>query len=141
MRWPKTTYVSLFLEWAANTTAACSCYCYCCNYCYCYCSCCYCPNDNNNATHLWPAATCSAHCVAHCCRPALGFAAMIWLVRLCMLPTLTPENAGDAGFLRAPTQKADMGSRARARARGPKKSSPKRAARKPGWKRKCNETP
>ena len=57
--------------------------------------------------------------------------AMIWLVRLCMLPTLTPDNAGDAGFLgpiRAPTQKADMGSRARARQRTqkkqPKKSSP-----------------
>ena len=42
--------------------------------------------------------------------------AIIWLVRLCMLP----DNAGDAGFLgpiRAPTQKADMGSRARARQR------------------------
>ena len=64
------------------------------------------------------------------------FCAMIWLVRLCMLPTLTPDNAGDAGFLgpiRAPTQKADMGSRARAR--GPQKSSPKRAARKPSRKR------
>ena len=54
--------------------------------------------------------------------------AMIWLV---MLPTLTPDNAGDAGFLgpiRAPTQKADMGLRARARQRTqkkqPKKSSP-----------------
>ena len=52
---------------------------------------------------------------------------------MAMLPTLTPDNAGDAGFLgpsRAPTQKADMGSRARARARQraqqkqPKKSSP-----------------
>ena len=48
-----------------------------------------------------------------------------------MLPTLTPDNAGDAGFLgpiRAPTQKADMGSRARRRQRTqkkqPKKSSP-----------------
>ena len=43
--------------------------------------------------------------------------AMIWLVRLCMSPTLTPDNARDAGFLgpiQAPTQKADMGSRARA---------------------------
>ena len=50
---------------------------------------------------------------------------------MAMLPTLTPDNAGDAGFLgpsRAPTQKADMGSRARARQRTqkkqPKKSSP-----------------
>ena len=62
------------------------------------------------------------------------FCAMIWLVRLCMLPTPTPDDAGGASFLgpsRAPTQKADMGSRARARARGPRKSSPKRAARKP----------
>ena len=45
--------------------------------------------------------------------------AMIWLVRLCMLPTPTPDDAGHASFLgpsRAPTQKADMGSRARARA-------------------------
>ena len=57
--------------------------------------------------------------------------AMIWLVRLCMLPPSTPDNAGDAGFLgpiRAPTQKADMGTRARARQRTqkeqPKKSSP-----------------
>ena len=41
----------------------------------------------------------------------------IWLVRLCTLPTPTPGDAGDASFLgpsRAPTQKADMGSRARA---------------------------
>ena len=57
--------------------------------------------------------------------------AMIWLVRLCMLPTLNPDNAGDAGFLgpiRAPTQKADMGSRASAHQRTqkkqPKNSSP-----------------
>ena len=57
--------------------------------------------------------------------------AMIWLVWLCMLPTLTPDNAGDAGFLgpnQTPTEKADMGSRARARQRTkkkqPKKSSP-----------------
>ena len=59
-----------------------------------------------------------------------------------MLPTPTPDDAGDASFLgpsRAPTQKADMGSRARAR--GPRKSSPKRAARKPARKRKCNKTP
>ena len=49
---------------------------------------------------------------------------------MAMLP-ITPDNAGDAGFLgpsRAPTQKADMGSRARARQRTqkrqPKKSSP-----------------
>ena len=46
-----------------------------------------------------------------------------------MLPTLTPDNAGDAGFLgpiRAPipTQKADMGSRARA------PEDPKKAAQK-----------
>ena len=50
---------------------------------------------------------------------------MIWLVRLCMLPTLTPDNAGDAGFLgpiRAPTQKAHMGSRA--------PEDPKKAAQK-----------
>ena len=43
--------------------------------------------------------------------------AMIWLVRLCMLPTRTPDDAGDASFLgpsRDPNQKADMGSRARA---------------------------
>ena len=43
--------------------------------------------------------------------------AMIWLVRLCMLPTPTPDDAGDASFLgpnRAATHKADMGSRARA---------------------------
>ena len=54
---------------------------------------------------------------------------MIWLIRLCMLPTLTPGNAGDAGFLgpiRAPTQKADMGSRARAR--GPNKKQPKKSS-------------
>ena len=48
-----------------------------------------------------------------------------------MLPTPTPDDAGDASFLgpsRAPTQKADMGSRARARQRAqkkqPKKNSP-----------------
>ena len=43
--------------------------------------------------------------------------AMIWLVRLCMLPTPAPDDAGDASFLGpspAPTQKADMGSHARA---------------------------
>ena len=50
---------------------------------------------------------------------------------MAMLPTLTPDNAGDAGFLgpsRAPTQKADMGTRARAcqrtQKKQPKKSSP-----------------
>ena len=46
---------------------------------------------------------------------------------MAMLPTLTPDNAGDAGFLgpsRAPTQKADMGSRARA------PEDPKKAAEK-----------
>ena len=44
-----------------------------------------------------------------------------------MLPTLTPDNAGDASFLgpiRAPIQKADMGSRARA------PEEPKKAAQK-----------
>ena len=55
--------------------------------------------------------------------------AMIWLVRLCMLPTLTPHNAGDAGFLgpiRAPTQKAWGRARARQRTqkKQPKKSGP-----------------
>ena len=47
---------------------------------------------------------------------------LIWLVRLCILPTPTPDDAGDASFLgpsRAPTQKADMGSRART-PKGPK---------------------
>ena len=58
-----------------------------------------------------------------------------------MLPTPTPDNAGDAGFLGpslAPTQKADMGLRARA------PEAPERAAqkeRKPARKRKCNKTP
>ena len=68
--------------------------------------------------------------------------AMIWLVRLCMLPTPTPDDAGDASFLGpspAPTQKDDMGSRARAR--GPTNSSPKTTGRKPARKRKCNKTP
>ena len=49
--------------------------------------------------------------------------AMIWLVRLCMLPTLTPDDAGDASFLgpsRDPTQKADMGSRQRQQKEQPK---------------------
>ena len=44
-----------------------------------------------------------------------------------MLPTPTPDDAGDASFLgptRAPTQKADMGSRARA------PEAPERAAQK-----------
>ena len=46
-----------------------------------------------------------------------------------MLPTPTPDDAGDASFLgpsRAPTQKADMGSRARQepQKKQPKKSSP-----------------
>ena len=46
-----------------------------------------------------------------------------------MLPTPTPDDAGDASFLgpsRAPSQKADMGSRARQRPQKeqPKKSSP-----------------
>ena len=53
--------------------------------------------------------------------------AMIWLVRLCVLPTPTPDDAGDASFLgpsRAPTQKADMGSRVRA------PEAPERAAQK-----------
>ena len=48
---------------------------------------------------------------------------------------LNPNNAGNAGFLgriRAPTQKAS-------RARAPE--DPKKAARKPGRKRKCNKTP
>ena len=55
---------------------------------------------------------------------------MIWLVRVCMLPTPTPDDAGEASFLgpsRAPTQKADMGSRARAKRpqkQQPKKNSP-----------------
>ena len=43
--------------------------------------------------------------------------AMIWLVRLCLLPTPTPDDAGDASFLgpsQDPNQKAHMGSRARA---------------------------
>ena len=51
----------------------------------------------------------------------------VWLVRLCMLPTLAPDDAGDASFLgpsRAPTQKADMGSRTRA------PEAPERAAQK-----------
>ena len=43
--------------------------------------------------------------------------AMIWLVWLCMLPTLTPDNAGD--------EKADMGTHARARQRTKKKSAQK----------------
>ena len=62
-----------------------------------------------------PAIASTLSCHVLCMRNVA--CAMIWLVRLCMLPTLTPENAGDAGFLgpiRAPTQKADMGSRARA---------------------------
>ena len=46
-----------------------------------------------------------------------------------MLPTPTPDDAGDASFLgpsRAPTQEADMGSRADARARQrPQKEQPK----------------
>ena len=44
-----------------------------------------------------------------------------------MLPTPTPDDAGDASFLgpsRAPTQKADMGSRARA-PEGPKTNGKK----------------
>ena len=68
-------------------------------------------------------------------RPLAGYAslklyvscAVISLVRLIMLPAPTPDDAGDASFLgpsRAPTQKADMGSRACA----PK--APKRAAQK-----------
>ena len=42
---------------------------------------------------------------------------MIWLVRLCLLPTPTPDDAGDAslpGPSQDPNQKAHMGSRARA---------------------------
>ena len=45
-----------------------------------------------------------------------------------MLPTPTPDDAGDASFLgpsRDPNQKADMGSRARARQR-PQKQQPKK---------------
>ena len=60
---------------------------------------------------------------------------------MAMLPTLTPDNAGDAGFLgpsRAPTQKADMGSRARA------PEDPRKAAQKErpatARKRKRNKT-
>ena len=62
---------------------------------------------------------------------------MIWLVRLCMLPTSAPDDAGDACFLgpsRTPTHKVRMGSRALAR--GPGTSSLKRTARKPARKRK-----
>ena len=43
--------------------------------------------------------------------------AMIWLVRLCVLPAPAADDAGDASFLapsRAPTQKVHTGSRARA---------------------------
>ena len=60
-----------------------------------------------------------------------------------MLPTLTPENAGDAGFLgpiRAPTQKADMGSRARA-PEGPKKAAQKEQPASQAGNAKCNKTP
>ena len=59
--------------------------------------------------------------------------AMIWLFkfRLCMLPTPTPDDAGDASFLgpsRAPTQKADMTcGRTRARQR-PQKEQPKKSS-------------
>ena len=45
-----------------------------------------------------------------------------------MLPTPTPDDAGDASFLgpsQDPSQKADMGSRARARQR-PQKQQPKK---------------
>ena len=52
---------------------------------------------------------------------------MIWLVKLCMLPTPAPDDAGDASFLgpsRAPTQKGYMWSRARA------PEAPERAAEK-----------
>ena len=65
---------------------------------------------------------------------------MIWLVRLRMLPAPTPDDAGDASFLgpsRAPTQKADMGSRAHARQR-PQKEEPKKSS-PPARKRKCNK--
>ena len=44
---------------------------------------------------------------------------MIWLVRLCMLPTPTPDDAGDSSFLgpsRDPNQRLTWG---RARARAP----------------------
>ena len=51
--------------------------------------------------------------------------ATIWLVRLCVLPAPTADDAGDASFLgpsQAPTQKLTRG-RARARARGPRNAN------------------
>ena len=57
-------------------------------------------------------------CHVFCMRTAS--CAVIWLVRLCTLPTPTPDDDGDASFpgpSRAPTQKVHMGSRARARGR------------------------
>ena len=57
--------------------------------------------------------------VMFCCMRNVS-CAMIWLVRLCMLPPPTLDDAGDASFLgpsRAPTQKVHMGSHARARQR------------------------
>ena len=50
--------------------------------------------------------------------------------RLCMLPTPTPDDAGYASFLGpswAPTQNADMGSRARAPEAPEKKKQPKKS--------------